>query len=154
LDYYGSLPVGRDVNITETLKLTSRDFPSVRTSDARDLRTLLGVIRRRYGNVSVSVTGNGAWDSSGDVADSFRSSFITSHLDEVLKAVRIDGSNVKAYTYRSLADGFEWSLGYQVKFGLVKVNFTEPGQPRSLRNSAHVFRKIALDNGILRDTVK
>jgi len=33
-------------------------------------------------------------------------------MSEMLKAVNEDGCNVKAYTFWSLLDSFEWDFGY------------------------------------------
>jgi lactase-phlorizin hydrolase len=35
-----------------------------------------------------------------------------SHMSEMLKAVNEDDCNVKAYTFWSLLDSFEWDNGY------------------------------------------
>ncbi|XP_059161912.1 uncharacterized protein LOC131944999 [Physella acuta] len=150
LDYYNTKSVGRDANVTEEGVLALTDYPSPNRSNPQGLRAVLGAIRRRYNNIQVMVTGNGVKDEAGDLNDSFRSDFIRQHVDEVLKAVRLDGSDVKAYTYRSLTDSFEWTAGYRPKFGLFKVDFSDPARSRTTRNSTATFTKIVADRGILR----
>lgn len=151
LNYYDTSSVERDVDVKGQGTLSDEDYPSIDNSDPRGLRKILALIRHRYNNIPVSITGNGVWDSTGQLADNFRSKFITEHVDEVLKAITIDGSDVRAYSYRSLVDSYEWNLGYSRKFGLVQVNFTDPSRPHTLRQSAHAYAKIIADNGIVRE---
>jgi beta-glucosidase/6-phospho-beta-glucosidase/beta-galactosidase len=44
--------------------------------------------------------------------DSGRMDYYKSYINEVMKAVVLDKSDVRAYTAWSLMDNFEWGLGY------------------------------------------
>ncbi|KAK6982460.1 lactase-phlorizin hydrolase [Biomphalaria glabrata] len=150
LEYYNTVPVERGVDIVQTASADLSNNATINNTNPRGLRMILGYIRKRYNNVPVMISGNGLWDNNGEIDDSFRGKFIFDHVDEVLKAVRIDGSDVRAYTYRSLKDSYEWSSGYKIRFGLYGVNFDDPSQARTLRNSAQTFTKIVENRGILR----
>ncbi|KAK0062667.1 lactase-phlorizin hydrolase [Biomphalaria pfeifferi] len=150
LEYYNTVPVERGVDIVQTASADLSNNATINNTNPRGLRMILGYIRKRYNNVPVMISGNGLWDTDGEIEDSFRGKFIFDHVDEVLKAVRIDGSDVRAYTYRSLKDSYEWSSGYKIRFGLYGVNFDDPSQARTLRNSAKTFTKIVENRGILR----
>ena len=64
-----------------------------------------------------------------------------------LAANKTCGCNVIAYTAWSLMDNFEWASGYDEKFGLHQVNFSDPERPRTQKQSARDFARIILDNG-------
>ena len=74
----------------------------------------------------ILVTENGM--SSADVvaqtgvADPQRIDFFNRHLDEVRAAIAA-GLPVAGYIAWSLLDNYEWSLGYEKRFGLVHVDF-------------------------------
>jgi len=44
-------------------------------------------------------------------------------------------------------DNYEWALGFEKQFGLVKINYQT--QERIVRPSAHVYKKIIENNGIV-----
>jgi len=54
-----------------------------------------------------------------------------------------DGYKVEGYYYWSLMDNFEWSLGYDMKFGLYSVDW--PTQIRILREGSKRYREIIRD---------
>jgi lactase-phlorizin hydrolase len=45
-------------------------------------------------------------------------------------------------------DNFEWTAGYCPKFGLLRVDFTDPDRPRTLGEGAAVYQKIIDDNTV------
>ena len=76
-------------------------------------RKLLVWINRTYGNPPLYVTENGFSDGQRDsTEDAGRVNYYVSYINEMLKAVLLDGCNVKAYTGWSLMDNFEWGAGY------------------------------------------
>lgn len=78
------------------------------------------------GDIPLYVTENGmaAPDPlvDGGVDDQDRIAYLDDHLAEVRKAIA-GGAPVKGYFAWSLLDNYEWSLGYEKRFGLVHVDF-------------------------------
>jgi beta-glucosidase len=91
--------------------------------------------------VPIYITENGI----ADARDDQRARFISQYLYAVSKAIA-DGYDIRGYYYWSLMDNFEWSLGYDMKFGLYSVDF--PTQTRTLRKGAERYREIILHAGI------
>jgi len=60
------------------------------------------------------ITENGWSDSrNASLEDTGRIQYFTGYINNVLKAVLLDGVNVKSYTAWSLLDNFEWLNGYR-----------------------------------------
>jgi beta-glucosidase len=78
------------------------------------------------GDLPICVTENGmAWNDSveGDgVEDAIRVDYIRNHVAAVKTAIDA-GANVEGFFYWSLLDNFEWSFGYEKRFGIVHVDF-------------------------------
>ena len=60
--------------------------------------------------------------SDGHVDDEGRIAYLARHLHAV-RDVIAEGVPVKGYFIWSLMDNYEWSLGYEKRFGLVHVDF-------------------------------
>lgn len=92
------------------------------------LHHFLTRIARDYsGNLPLYVTENGmaAPDritSGREVKDDDRISYLDRHLRACQQAIA-DGVPLKGYICWSLLDNYEWSLGYDKRFGLVHVDF-------------------------------
>jgi beta-glucosidase len=76
-------------------------------------------------------------DADGAVHDPERISYLERHLDGV-RATLQQGVPVGGYFVWSLLDNFEWALGYQMRFGLVHVDFAT--QKRTPKDSFRWFR--------------
>lgn len=83
----------------------------------------------------VYITENGI----ANARDDMRKDYIRQHLAWTLKA-KSEGVNVQGYFYWSLVDNYEWSDGYNPRFGLVEINYET--QERKIRSSADVFKEI------------
>ena len=88
---------------------------------------LLWRLKTEYGNPPVYVTENGAaypdtLTADGRVHDDARRDYLEQHLNIVAAAVK-GGAAVRGYFVWSLLDNFEWTYGYDKRFGLVYVDF-------------------------------
>ncbi|XP_047456732.1 lactase-phlorizin hydrolase-like isoform X2 [Mugil cephalus] len=112
------------------------------------LRRLLNWIREEYGDPDIYITENGVptpypttWD------DIERMFYYKTYVDEALKASQVDGVKVKGYVATTLMDSLEWRNGYNFRFGLHQVDFSNPNRPRSPKFSAILYHNIMKDNG-------
>lgn len=106
------------------------------------LHHFLTMIERDYADgLPIYVTENGmaSWDrlEGGAVADRPRIDYLNAHLGEVRKAIA-DGANVAGYIVWSLLDNYEWTFGYEKRFGLVHVDFDS--QERTPKGSWHAMK--------------
>ena len=90
---------------------------------------LTNVLKRTHayaGGIPQYVTENGMAapdkDEDGQVQDDDRIAYIDAHLGAVRDAIEA-GVPVKGYFTWSLLDNFEWSFGYDKRFGIVRVDF-------------------------------
>ena len=91
------------------------------------LRRLLVEVSRRYPGQELMVTENGAAfpdevSGDGQVHDRDRMAYLRQHLTAVAQAID-EGAQVTGYFLWSLLDNFEWSWGYQKRFGMVRVDY-------------------------------
>ncbi len=127
--------------------LPSYEF--ARTADReiypQGLGTLLDRLGHDYGYQRMLITENGAAfkespSAQGIVEDDERVRFIDAHLQEVV-AARARGLGVEAYFAWSLMDNFEWAEGYEMRYGIVHVDFAT--QQRTPKRSAHFLRSLS-----------
>ncbi|MFT5778878.1 MAG: beta-glucosidase [Crocinitomicaceae bacterium] len=76
---------------------------------------------------------------NGRVHDPERIAFFQSYLGNVLKAKQ-EGVPVNGYFVWSLTDNFEWSEGFEPRFGLIYVDYTTLN--RTLKDSGLWFKKL------------
>ncbi|KAJ6645699.1 Lactase-like protein, partial [Pseudolycoriella hygida] len=111
-------------------------------------RKLLHWISQTYGNPEIYVTENGFADyNNSTVNDPERADYYRNYINEMLKAIHIDGARVTVYTAWSLMDNFEWVRGYSQRFGTHYVDFEDPERPRTPKQSAILLKQIFKDNG-------
>ncbi|KAK7088806.1 lactase/phlorizin hydrolase-like [Littorina saxatilis] len=110
------------------------------------LRYILNWVKERWGNPPVYVTESGRPDSAG-VNDINRIYYYRNYTNEILKAIKIDGCNVRGYTAWSLMDNFEWTSGYNQHFGLYQVDFNDPNRTRTPKKSAGFYKQLVKENG-------
>lgn len=96
---------------------------------------------KKYG-LPIIITENGlADDRSGK-----REAFISDTLEWLRQAMG-DGAEVSGYFYWTLMDNFEWTSGYEPKYGLYSV---EPKTfKRILKPSGKYYRKICRDKALI-----
>jgi beta-glucosidase len=107
------------------------------------LRDLLLAFKARYpGLPPIHITENGmASDDrveAGRVSDAQRARYFARHLASVDEAMR-RGVDVRGYFAWSLLDNFEWSYGYEKRFGIVHVDYAT--QARTPKDSALEFAR-------------
>ena len=91
------------------------------------LRELLERIQRTYQPASIVITENGAAyedvvGEDGGVDDAQRLAYIADHITAIADA-RDAGAKVDGYFAWSLLDNFEWTYGYGMRFGIVRVDY-------------------------------
>jgi beta-glucosidase len=80
----------------------------------------------------------------GAVEDPERIDYLALHLAAAQRAIA-QGVNLQGYFIWSLLDNFEWSLGYEKRFGLVHVDFD--GLMRTPKSSYHALARALARNG-------
>jgi beta-glucosidase len=106
-------------------------------------------ISNDYDRLPIEITENGcsyadAPDSRGEVRDDRRVGFYRRYLEALARAIDA-GADVRGYHAWSLLDNFEWSEGYEQRFGLVWVDF--PTSKRTIKESGHWYGRVAAENG-------
>jgi beta-glucosidase len=108
------------------------------------LRAVLGRIHADYAPREIAITENGATfpdipNPDGEVDDVERRSYLARHLGAAADAIE-DGVPLIGYFAWSLLDNFEWALGYDTRFGLVRVDFET--QRRIVKASGAWYRDL------------
>jgi beta-glucosidase len=98
----------------------------------------------------ILITENGSsWKDivapDGKVHDPERTATLNEYLSAYRRASN-DGVPLKGYFYWSLLDNWEFTQGYQQRFGLVYVDFANQ-QKRIIKDSGHRYREIIASNG-------
>jgi len=88
-----------------------------------------------------------------DATDALRPRALVESLLGLRRAIEA-GTPVIGYVHWSLMDNFEWTEGYEGRFGLERVDFDDPARPRTPRRSAGILARIARANAIEEDLVR
>jgi beta-glucosidase len=91
----------------------------------------------------IYVLENGVADAAGDS----RPEFLRAHL-WALEQAAATGVDVRGYFYWTLADNFEWNIGYFARNGLFKVELTDPELERRPTQAVQTFQQIASEMGL------
>ena len=118
--------------------------------DASGLYDLLMDLSKQAPGLPLYITENGraAEDyvsPEGEVNDVERVRYLHTHLAAAARAVR-DGAALAGYLVWSLLDNFEWSWGYQKRFGIVFVDFGT--QRRIPKASARFYSGVVRANAV------
>ncbi|KAG7204724.1 hypothetical protein KM043_005138 [Ampulex compressa] len=111
---------------------------------------ILRTLANKYRNPTIYITENGVSDAT-ELCDVDRIQYFQGYVKEMLLAINRDGVNVKGYLLWSLLDNFEWARGYSERFGIVHVDFKDPSRKRTLKKSAHWWKRV-IENGKLDTT--
>jgi beta-glucosidase len=105
-------------------------------------RTLMR-LAQEYGNPACLITENGyplpETPGRDSLEDAERIEYLQEHLRQARRAMQ-DGVDLRGYFVWSLMDNFEWHLGYDMRFGLIRVDFDT--QERTWRRSAGWYRDL------------
>ncbi len=123
--------------------------------DPASFTELLLKVGSRYPHLPLMITENGAafYDEvspDGRIHDADRVDYLYRHLDAVGAAIDA-GVDVRGYFVWSLLDNFEWSFGYDRRFGIVRVDFDT--LERIWKDSAHWYASLIAGNALPDRTV-
>lgn len=152
LNYYTPMRVADDAERRGDFPWTT-DAPPVREEKtdigweiySPGLKLLVEDLYRRYDLPELYITENGAAynmgvGADGEVDDQPRLDYYADHLSVCADLVR-DGFPMRGYFAWSLMDNFEWAKGYQMRFGLVHVDYDT--QVRTIKKSGKWYRELA-----------
>ncbi|MCG8589372.1 MAG: family 1 glycosylhydrolase, partial [Proteobacteria bacterium] len=113
------------------------------------LRDMLVRVTRDFDRPVLEVTENGCSygdgpDPNGVISDTRRIEFYRGYLAAVHEAIEA-GADVRGYHAWTLMDNFEWSDGFEQRFGLVYTDFATCD--RTLKESGHWYAQVAAENG-------
>lgn len=127
------------------VKASSRNVPHTQLNWEINPDSFYRIIRKfwKYGAIrELMITENGAAFTDklvqGRINDAERTNYFQSHLRALLRA-KEDGVNISGYFAWTLMDNFEWSEGYEARFGLVHVDFKT--QLRTVKDSGYWWRE-------------
>ncbi|WP_435300513.1 GH1 family beta-glucosidase [Timonella sp. A28] len=111
--------------------------------DPSGMTELLLDLHKKYPHQPLMVTENGAaFDDvvvDGRVHDVERVAYLHDHIAAVHEA-REQGADVRGYFAWSLLDNFEWALGYDRRFGIIRVDYDS--LQRTWKDSAFWYRSL------------
>lgn len=113
------------------------------------LKSALLWVKRRYGNIPLYITENGAAFADppvldGKIHDSRRIAYFKNHLIAARQAME-QGVDLRGFFAWSLLDNFEWAEGFSKRFGLIQVD--RKTQDRRLKESAHFYADLIKSGG-------
>ncbi|CAH1640815.1 unnamed protein product [Spodoptera littoralis] len=103
------------------------------------LRQQLNYLKNTYNLSEIMITENGFFSSNASLNDVRTVNYTRKYLEQVALAIQ-DGVNVTAYFHWSLMDNFD--KGYDAKFGLYAVDFTDTNRTRTPRLSSRYYSKV------------
>jgi beta-glucosidase len=114
------------------------------------LRRLLVRLHAGFDLPPLYLTENGAAfedrvDPDGRIRDPRRQAYLRRHIVEMQRTMQA-GVDVRGYFVWSLQDTFEWTRGYQRRFGIVHVDFAT--QERRIKDSGRWYRDLIAANAI------
>jgi beta-glucosidase len=101
------------------------------------------LLRLKPIEIPIVVTENG----TADATDALRPRALAESVLHMGRAIGA-GVQVRGYLHWSLLDNFEWAEGFQGRFGLYRVDFSDPARPRTRTRSAGLFARIARANAL------
>jgi beta-glucosidase len=92
-----------------------------------DFKKALIELKDVYQNPVIYITENGMCENStpqtdGTINDARRISYLERYIGEV-ETAKSEGCNIQGYFLWSLMDNFEWAEGYQMRFGIIFIDY-------------------------------
>ncbi len=111
---------------------------------------LLIRIRKEYDPAHIYITENGipvpdGLDFDGRVRDERRIRYLRNHLFQIQRAIEA-GTPVEGYFLWSFTDNFEWAYGYDMRFGIVYVDYET--QQRTVKDSGRWYAEVIRRHGL------
>jgi beta-glucosidase len=108
------------------------------------LTNLLSAVYERYDLPPCYITENGACynmgvEADGKIHDAPRCAYLEDHIGKVADAIDA-GIPMRGYFAWSLMDNFEWAEGYEMRFGIVHVDYET--QVRTIKDSGHWYAEL------------
>jgi beta-glucosidase len=155
LNYYNDFYVKHDgaswplefaIENPRWIPVNSRDWPITE----QGFTAMLLRLKKEYGIERILITENGTSTSDTvtlvhTVEDYPRVDYLKRHIAAMHQAIEA-GVGVCGYMQWSLLDNFEWSFGYNSRFGLVYVDFQT--QERIIKRSGHWYAALAKNNSM------
>ncbi|GLJ32581.1 hypothetical protein SUGI_0655630 [Cryptomeria japonica] len=118
----------------------------------RGIKLVVEYIKNQYQNPPIYITENGMADKNmyssipleDALNDTTRISFHKEYLSCLLQAIE-EGADVRGYLVWSIADNFELSFGYSLRFGILYVDYSDPHLKRYKKRSAFWFKQFLAD---------
>ncbi len=86
-----------------------------------------------------------------DASDRIRPWLLLNTLKELHGLIEA-GHDIRGYFHWTLSDNFEWTEGWNLRFGLVELN--QATQERTMRTSGTIYRNIAIKNALSRQMLQ
>jgi len=111
--------------------------------------SMLIEISKEYKLPPIYITENGAAfndrvNQTGEIEDYDRLAYLRDHLLHARIAME-EGVDVQGYFVWSLLDNFEWALGYDKRFGIIRVDFDS--LERTIKKSGHWYSSVIKNYG-------
>lgn len=115
------------------------------------LYDLLSRLKADYAVERLYITENGmpvpdVRGPDGQVHDAPRIRYLREHIAQAYHAMQA-GVPLHGYFVWSLLDNFEWAFGYQMRFGLVYVDYAT--QERTIKDSGRWYSRVTRENAVL-----
>ncbi len=141
LNYYSRIYCHYNPFGEEKIVVVNPPLPAVQADNGWEIYKE-GLIRALYMIASrtgkpIYITENGIADDS----DQKRATFIEDHVLTTNRAI-FEKMNVRGYFYWSLMDNFEWTEGFDKRFGLYAVDFAT--QKRTVRQGSLMYKKLVM----------
>lgn len=148
--YNGLIDNADEIRRKEALKKEGGNYQDRPESHTEKLYDVLMMLKETYKlQVPIIITENGipatdSPDMEEMLQDDFRIEYIKSVLKPLHQAME-DGVDVRGYYLWSLMDNFEWSAGYEARYGIHYTDYKT--LERIPKNSAKWYQQVIKNNG-------